>query len=136
MTNPWGISLLVGLGGFAGSVARYGLSVTSQRFSIEWPIGTLTANALGCLAIGIITALSARGETVSPEVRLALATGFCGGFTTMSSMIYETAEMIRATEYLHATIYAAGTFLLSMGAFAAGVMAVRILVKIGGGLWS
>jgi CrcB protein len=136
MTNPWGISLLVGLGGFAGSVARYGLSVTLQRFSIEWPIGTLTANVLGCLAIGIITALSARGETVSPEIRLALATGFCGGFTTMSSMIYETAEMIRATEYLHATIYAAGTFLLSMSAFVAGVMAVRILVKIGGGLWS
>ncbi len=136
MTNPWGISLLVGLGGFAGSVARYGLSVTLQRFSIEWPIGTLAANVLGCFAIGIITALSARGETVSPEMRLALGTGFCGGFTTMSSMIYEAAEMIRATEYLHATIYAAGTFLLSMSAFVAGVMAVRILVKIGGGLWS
>lgn len=136
MTNPWGISLLVGLGGFAGSVARYGLSVTLQRFSIEWPIGTLAANVLGCFAIGIIAALSARGETISPEMRLALATGFCGGFTTMSSMIYEAAEMIRATEYLHATIYAAGTFLLSMSAFVAGIMAVRILVKIGGGLWS
>ena len=136
MTNPWGISLLVGLGGFAGSVARYGLSVTSQRYSIEWPIGTLAANVLGCLAIGILSGLFARGETVSPEIRLALATGFCGGFTTMSSMIYETAEMIRASEYLHATLYTAGTFLFSMTAFAAGVMAVRILVKIGDGLWS
>ena len=136
MTNPWGISLLVGLGGFAGSVARYGLSATSQRFSIEWPIGTLAANVLGCLAIGILTGLSARGQTLSPEIRLAVATGFCGGFTTMSSMVYETAEMIRATEYLHATAYAAGTFLLSMTAFALGVMAMHILVKIGGGLWS
>jgi len=136
MTNPWGISLLVGLGGFAGSVARYGLSVTSQRFSIEWPLGTLAANVLGCLAIGILTELSARGETLSPEIRLALATGFCGGFTTMSSMVYETAEMIRASEYLHATGYVAGTFLLSMTAFVVGVMALRILVKIGGGLWS
>jgi len=136
MTNPWGISLLVGLGGFAGSVARYGLSVTSQRFSIEWPLGTLTANVLGCLAIGILTGLSARGETLSPEIRLALATGFCGGFTTMSSMIYETAEMIRASEYLHATVYVAGTFLLSMTAFVMGVIAMRILSKIGGGLWS
>ena len=126
----------MGLGGFAGSVARFGLSVTLQRFSIEWPIGTLAANVLGCFAIGIIAALSARGETISPEMRLALATGFCGGFTTMSSMIYEAAEMIRATEYLHATIYAAGTFLLSMSAFVAGIMAVRILVKIGGGLRS
>jgi fluoride exporter len=130
------MSLLVGLGGFAGSVARYGLSVTSQRFSIEWPIGTLAANVLGCFFIGIITGLSDRGEVLSPEMRLALATGFCGGFTTMSSMAYETAEMIRASEYLHAAAYAAGTFLLSMCAFAAGVMALRILVKIGGGSWS
>ena len=127
---------MVGLGGFAGSVARYGLSVVSQRYWVEWPIGTLAANVLGCLAIGILTGLSARGETVSPEIRLALATGFCGGFTTMSSMVYETAEMIRASEYVHATFYAAGTFLLSMTAFIAGVMAVRIIVKIGGGLWS
>jgi len=136
MTNALGISLLVGVGGFAGSIARYGLSVTSQRFSIEWPIGTLAANVLGCLAIGIITALSSRGETLSPELRLALATGFCGGFTTMSSMIYETAEMIRASEYFHATLYAAGTFLSSMAAFVAGIMAVRTLLKIGGGLWN
>lgn len=136
MTNAWGISVLVGVGGFAGSLARYGVSVTSQRFSIEWPIGTLTVNVLGCLAIGMITSLSSRGEALSPEIRLALATGFCGGFTTMSSMIYETTEMIRANEYLHATLYAAGTFLLSMAAFVAGVMAVRGLTKIGGVLWN
>ena len=135
MTNVWSVSLLVGIGGFAGSVARYGLSVTAQRFSFEWPLGTLAANALGCLIIGVVMALSVR-ETIAPEVRLALATGFCGGFTTMSSMIYETAEMLRAGEYLHATVYAAGSFLLSMTAFVVGVVAVRAVVKIGGGLWS
>ncbi|MFA4945739.1 MAG: CrcB family protein [Lentisphaeria bacterium] len=136
MTKAWGMSLLVGLGGFAGSLARYGLSIAGQRFSIGWPLGTLAANVLGCLAIGIITGLSARGETLPPALRLALATGFCGGFTTLSSMIYETAEMLRGSEYFHASWYAAGTFLLSMGAFVVGVLAVRILVKIGGGSWS
>lgn len=136
MTKAWVLSFLVGTGGFAGSLARYGLSVTAQRFSIEWPIGTFAANVLGCLAIGILTELSARGETLSPEIRLALATGFCGGFTTMSSMIYEIAEMLRAGEYLHASLYTAGTFVLAMGAFITGVMAVRILIKIGGGLWN
>jgi CrcB protein len=103
---------------------------------MEWPAGTLAANVLGCFAIGVLAELSDRGETVSPEVRLALATGFCGGFTTMSSMIYETAEMLRASEYLHATLYAAGTFLLSMAAFVAGIIVVRTLVRIGGGLWN
>jgi len=136
MTNPLSVSLLVGFGGFAGSLARYSLSVTSQRLSIDWPIGTLAANVLGCLVIGIVTELSARGETISPEVRLAVATGFCGGFTTMSSMIYETAAMLRAGEYLHATVYAAGSFLLSMVAFLVGVMAVRIVFKMGDASWS
>jgi len=136
MTSPWTMSALVGLGGFAGSVARYGLSVTAQRISIDWPLGTLAANVLGCLLIGIITGLAARGETIPPAVRLALATGFCGGFTTMSSMIYETAEMLRAGEYLHATIYTAGSFLLSLVAFFVGIIAVRVLVRIGGGLWN
>jgi len=130
------MSLLVGAGGFAGAAARYGLSLMLQRHSVEWPLGTLAANGLGCLAIGLLTGLSACGDPLPPELRLALATGFCGGFTTMSSMIYETAEMIRASEYLHATLYAAGTFLFSMVAFVAGVAAVRALVKMRGGLWS
>ena len=134
MTKPLIISLLVGFGGFVGSICRYGLSVFSQRFSIEWPIGTLTANMLGCLIIGLIVEISGRGESLSPEARLALATGFCGGFTTLSSMIYETTEMLRDSEYLHATLYAAGTFLFSMTAFIVGVMAVRVIAKIGGGL--
>ena len=136
MTNPWILSLLVGAGGFAGSVSRYGLSVVAQRLSLEWPAGTLAANVLGCLVIGVVTAIFARGESLTPETRLFLATGFCGGFTTMSSLVYETAAMLRASEYLHAFVYAAGTFFLSLAAFAVGVVGLRILVRIGGGIWS
>lgn len=132
MTNPWLISIMVGLGGFLGTLARYGLSVISQRLAFGWPFGTLAANVLGCFAIGLLTALFTREATVSPIIRLALVTGFCGGFTTMSSMIYETVEMIRASEYLQATLYAAGSFLLSMLGFFAGVMVLRILIKICG----
>jgi len=132
MTRGLIASLLVGLGGFAGSISRYGLSVTMQRLSMEWPTGTFAANLLGCFLIGIITELSARGQNISPEARLALATGFCGGFTTMSSMIYETSQMLRAREYLHAAAYAAGTFLLSMVALVVGLLAVRVLVRSGG----
>jgi len=121
---------------FSGSVARYGLSLAAQRLSIQWPAGTLAATLLGCFIIGCISAIVSRGETISPEARLVLATGFCGGFTTMSSMVYETAAMIRASEYLHAVAYAAATFILSMAAFAAGVAGLRMLARIGGGLWS
>ena len=136
MKNPWILSLLVGAGGFAGSLARYGLSVIAQRLSIQWPVGTLAANILGCLIIGVVAGIFSRGEGISPEARLFLATGFCGGFTTMSSLVYETVAMIRASEYLHACFYAAGTFFLSLAAFAVGVVGFRILIRIGGGLWS
>jgi hypothetical protein len=81
MTAPWTLFMLVGIGGFAGSAARYGLSISFQKITIEWPLGTLAVNAIGCLLIGIVTGLSARGDTISPEMRIALATGFCGGFT-------------------------------------------------------
>jgi len=134
MNNPWTMSLLVGLGGFAGSVARFGLSVASQRLSVTWPLGTLGANVLGCLIIGIIAGCSAWGETISPVARLALATGFCGGFTTLSSLIYETADMLRTGEYLPAVSYLGGTFLLSMMAFVIGLMGVRVLLRMGVGL--
>ncbi|MCA9240367.1 MAG: fluoride efflux transporter CrcB [Planctomycetales bacterium] len=136
MSNPWSLSLLVGLGGFAGSIARYGLSLAAQRYTIEWPLGTLAANVLGCLIIGVITALVMRGETLTPELRLALATGFCGGFTTLSSLIYETAEMIRSSELLHAALYVAGTLVFSMIAFVTGVFVVRLLLRVGGVMWS
>lgn len=130
------IPILVGLGGFVGSVSRYGLSIACRRFTMEWPLGTLAANLLACLLIGVITELSARGETISPEVRLALATGFCGGFSTMSTLVYETVEMLRSGEVLHAVTYAGGTFLLGMAAFLAGILMVKFIVKLGGGIWS
>jgi fluoride exporter len=80
--------------------------------------------------------LSARVETITPEVRLVLATGFCGGFTTLSSLIYETGEMLRASEHWQATLYVAGSFVASMIAFVLGLVAVRMLIKPGSGLWS
>lgn len=130
MASPLSMTLLVGVGGFAGAIARYGLSVSLQRVSLEWPVGTLAANVLGCLLVGVLAGVAARGEALSPAVRLALATGFCGGFTTMSSMIYETAAMLRDSEILHAALYVVGTFALSLVAFVVGVTAVRALLKM------
>lgn len=130
MTSSWIIPvLLVGSGGFLGSLARYGLSLTAQRLPWAWPAGTMAANLLGCLLIGMVAGVSWRGGTIAPEARLFFATGFCGGFTTMSSMVFETAEMMRSGEQLHATAYLAGSLLLSTLAFALGVLAVRVMIK-------
>ena len=127
MPNGWTVSLWIGIGGFAGSLCRYGLSLLFARWSPFWPTGTLAANVLGCFVIGAVMAAVERGGVFPPIVRMAVATGFCGGFTTLSSFMYETVQMVRAEEYLSAGVYVGGTLLLSAAGFLAGVALVRTL---------
>jgi fluoride exporter len=134
--NPLIASLLVGAGGCVGSVVRYGVSLVCQRISVEWPYGTLSANILGCFVIGLIAALSERTEAITPAARLLLTTGFCGGFTTMSSMIYETAEMLRSGEYFHASLYVFTTGFACLITFFLGLVVIRLFARTGGGLWN
>lgn len=136
MTHPLLAAALVGVGGMAGSISRYGLSVFCRRFAIAWPGGTLAANLLGCLLIGAIAALSERTAAVSPAARLLLATGFCGGFTTLSSLVYEVLQLLRAGEYLHGTLYLTVTLLGAIVAFLLGALGVRFLVHTVGGIWN
>ena len=122
--------LVVGAGGFIGSVMRYALSLLGQRCSVTFPHGTLWSNLLGCLVIGVLSALAAKTEVLSPTMRLLLATGLCGGFTTMSTFTYEMFKFVQATEYL----YASGYFLLTMAGCAAmfclGMFAVGLVTKV------
>jgi CrcB protein len=79
--------LLVGFGGFIGSVGRYLLSgLITKGFPNSFPIGTFTVNVLGCLIIGVIYGISERFGWLTQEWRLFLATGICGGFTTFSAL--------------------------------------------------
>jgi CrcB protein len=90
-----GRAWLVGAGGFAGSVARYWLSGYVQNSTnSEFPAGTLAVNALGSLLLGLIMSASLDRGWMGPETRLLLATGFCGGFTTMSTFSYESVALL------------------------------------------
>ena len=121
--------LAVGAGGFAGSVLRYGLGLAGQRFSVTFPHGTLWANLLGCLLLGAVMALAAETEILSPAARLFWATGLCGGFTTMSTFIYEMSRFGQDAEYWVAAVYFAATLAGCAAAFVAGTLAVRWLMK-------
>lgn len=127
MTHPLAASALVGVGGFAGSISRYGLSILFRSGSFEWPFGTLSANIFGCFIIGMVSAVSERTDMISPAARLLLATGFCGGFTTMSSMVYESMQMFRSGEFFHGSLYVIATVVGSMLAFFAGAVVIRLL---------
>ncbi|HHN74672.1 MAG TPA: fluoride efflux transporter CrcB [Acidobacteria bacterium] len=89
--------LLVGLGGFVGSVARYLASGTVQRLFplLRLPGGTLLVNMTGCAVIGALGALVEYRGLFSPQARVLLMIGVLGGFTTFSSFGFETLELAR-----------------------------------------
>ncbi len=92
--------LLVGVGGFLGSVLRFVLSgyVQQWTYSIGFPYGTLSVNLIGCLVIGFLTQLAESQGLFSPESRAFVFVGVLGGFTTFSSFGNETVSLLRAGE--------------------------------------
>jgi CrcB protein len=115
--------LMVGLGSMIGGVSRYGMSLLTQNVSaFSLPYGTLLSNLGGCLLIGVIAGFGDRTELLSPEMRLLLATGFCGGFTTMSSFVYELGQFVQDKEYFFASTYFVATLAGAGLAFALGLL--------------
>jgi CrcB protein len=103
--------LLVGLGGFAGSVARYLVSViVASQTAFVFPLATFLVNVIGCLLIGVFFQMADRGDAITPEFRLLLMTGFCGGFTTFSAFSVENIQLLQKGEF----VFAAGNILLSI----------------------
>ena len=92
--------ILVGIGGFIGSVFRFLLSGFVHRLVhlSEFPFGTLAVNVVGCLLIGLLNGLAETRQVIGPELRLFLMIGMLGGFTTFSAFGYETLELIRDAE--------------------------------------
>jgi fluoride exporter len=90
--------LMIGLGGFLGSVARYlGSGAIQRLFRDEsFPVGTLVVNLTGCLVIGFVSHLVEFQGILTPRSRAFLVIGLLGGFTTFSSFGNETVNLLRA----------------------------------------
>lgn len=115
--------LYVALGSAVGGMCRYGMTrLTAKIFGGIFPWPTFLTNMLGCLLIGLLYGLIARGVGISDHVRLLLIVGFCGGFTTFSTFAHEN--------YL---LFASGTRgLLTVAAYASlSFFAGLIMVWIG-----
>lgn len=105
-----------------GGVSRYGMTLLTQNISaLTIPYGTLISNVAGCLLIGLIAGIAATSQILSTEMRLLLATGFCGGFTTMSSFVYELGQFIQDKEYFYASSYFVATMAGAGLAFVLGL---------------
>lgn len=113
--------LLIGSGGFIGSVARYyvsRLNLSESFFSL--PTGTLLVNVAGSLVIGILMAVSERSEILTHEARLFLMVGICGGFTTFSTFAMENLSMMHSGQFLQILLYTSVSVILGFAAVWAG----------------
>lgn len=86
--------IAVALGGSIGALARYGVNVAVARWwRVPFPVATLLINAGGCLLLGWFLARAGRGSPADPALRLFVATGICGAFTTFSTFAHETRDL-------------------------------------------
>lgn len=116
----------IALGGATGSVVRYLLSGVVQRASaMPFPLGTLAVNVTGCFIIGALSQHYMNVET-SPQVRAALITGFCGGYTTFSAFSLETVGLLEGGEYGKAAAYMLLSVTVSIAATFAGMSVTRV----------
>ncbi|HMI53170.1 MAG TPA: fluoride efflux transporter CrcB [Candidatus Saccharimonadales bacterium] len=106
---------LIAIFGAIGTLARYGLQGLVQvRTGGTFPYGTLLINLLGCFFLGLIGQFTLNRMVISPDLRVAIAVGFFGGFTTFSSFGWETAKMIETGEWLRASTYVAASVVLGL----------------------
>ena len=113
-----------------GGVSRYGLTLVTQNYAVfSIPFGTLVSNLAGCLIIGLIAGIGVKTEILSSEMRLLLATGFCGGFTTMSSFVYELGQFVQDKEYFYASSYLVATLAGAGLVFVLGLWLSELLLR-------
>ncbi|MBI5090969.1 MAG: fluoride efflux transporter CrcB [Candidatus Hydrogenedentes bacterium] len=119
--------LLVGAGGFLGSIARYLLGGWVHRvLDNPWlPWGTFAINVLGCLFIGFLAGLAETRQAISPEARLFLMVGILGGFTTFSTFGYETFALLQDGQWAPAIANAIGQVVLGLVAVWMGYSIAR-----------
>lgn len=111
MQPSFSLLMLVGMGGWLGTMARYLVVVNVSRGSISFPFGTLMVNLIGCFIIALVAGFAEKTTLISPETRLFLATGICGGFTTFSALMYEAGMLLEEGEFWYAGIYVGVSFI-------------------------
>ena len=113
-------SLAIGAGGFAGALARWGVALLFGRMmNIRFPAGTFFINISGSLFLGWFLTIIGTRYPVSDTLRLAIATGFVGAYTTFSTFMYESIRLSDEGAGLEA-------MLNLLGSVVVGLIAVRL----------
>ena len=120
--------LYIGIGGFIGAVFRYQLSgLVHQYIGTHFPSGTLVVNITGCFLLGFLLTIVEGKFIVSPQLRLLLAVGLLGAFTTFSTFSFETLSLLQDKLYLKALINILLSVFLGLVAVWIGIITARLL---------
>lgn len=107
--------LLVALGSAIGGIARFLASKGIYAAApMQFPLPTLVVNVAGCFLIGVFYAWSADSRLMTPDARLLLTTGLCGGFTTFSAFAYENIVLMRSGAYSMVLVYITASVVLGI----------------------
>jgi len=119
---------LVCLGGAVGSGARYATALwAASALGSVFPFGTLIVNLAGSFLLGFLMHAATATELLSPDLRLMLATGVMGGFTTYSTFNYETTQYFREGAWEVGFVNVAATLMGCLAAGLAGVALARLI---------
>ncbi|WP_413175819.1 fluoride efflux transporter CrcB [Anabaena azotica] len=121
-------SLAISLGAIAGALSRYYLTLWfAQRFGVNFPYGTFFINLSGCLAMGFFSTWAVeKVAIIPPELRLMVATGFLGAYTTFSTYGLESLALMRSGNLLTATGYWLGSAILGILSVQLGVILAKV----------
>ena len=126
--------LLICCGGAVGTGARYLLGGLAARWlGPDFPYGTLIINVLGSFLIGVVQQIGLTSLLIPDTLRVVLAIGVMGGFTTYSSFSYEAVMLVESGSWAAAAAYVALTTVLCLGGCTAGLALGGLLVEGKGG---
>ncbi|MCX7771028.1 MAG: fluoride efflux transporter CrcB [Proteobacteria bacterium] len=123
--------ILVGIGGFFGAIARYGVALYfSKNPTLYFPFATFVVNILGCFLIGFLSYIAIYVKIVQPEyIRYLLSIGFVGAFTTFSTFELEIYNLINDKALLLALIYVLSSIFVGFFAVRVGIYTGKLLTN-------
>jgi fluoride exporter len=121
--------LIVGVGGFAGSIARFWVAtLVGQRMGTRFPYGTFLINMSGSFLIGFVMTLLTEKTSLGPNWRYLVPIGFIGGYTTFSTFEYETLRAIQDGQFTAGILNVALSVIIGFAMVWAGAVAGKAVV--------
>ena len=120
--------LLLGAAGFVGTLARYFLQgVIQTNAGSAFPFGTPIVNVSGCFVLGMLNGLFTDRFLIDPQWRICFTIGFCGAFTTFSTLVFETVQLASGREFFLAATNVMASLVLGFNYLWLGIVAARAL---------